>query len=446
MTYSRWQGPDRPVSNGSPVARSCLRSDLNAPTAARSALEVLRGDLDDNVLLRAQILVSELVGNAVKHGDGNEVRLDIWRTDETVAVVVSDDGPGFVASTRSGPIAEMGGGFGLPLVDALATAWGNGTGADAWVWFELAPQIASRSRRARLSPGDELLDIRMALESLKTHALIALDHAGRITNWGGGPEALTGFAAEQMLGCHVADLFVPASKTVFARDRETAEAEGWSRSQRWVRRSDETQFWADVELAPIRDRSSRQLGLSMLISDLTAHKRELDTREYVIAGLREQALTDEVTALPNRRHWMQVLGREMARARRRSLPLAVVMIDLNGFKAYNDAHGHPDGDELLRTVAREWATAIRSSDFLARYGGDEFAVILPDCAPDLAREVVRRIQAATPPVIGAAAGIAHAHDTDTAESIVDRADEALYEAKRSGVSVSIARSASGEAA
>ena len=143
---------------------------------------------------------------------------------------------------------------------------------------------------------------------------------------------------------------------------------------------------------------------------------------------------------------MQVLGREMARSRRQSLPLAVVMLDLNGFKAYNDTHGHPAGDDLLRTVAREWANAIRSSDLLARYGGDEFAVTLPDCSPDLAREVVQRMEAATPPVIGAAAGIAHAEDADTPESIVERADDALYEAKRRRLSLFIATSPSGEAA
>lgn len=437
MTYPRWQGPDRPTSNRSPVAQSRLESNPEAPAAARTSLDHLRGDLDDDVFHRAELLTTEVVANAVKHGGGDEIRLDVWRTDETVSVVVSDDGPGFLA---------VGGGSGLPLVDTLATAWGNGIGADAWVWFEVAPQLASKPAATPMPPGNELLDIRMALESLQNHALIALDNTGRITNWGGGPQRLTGLAAEQMLGRHVCELFVPASKTAFARDRETAEAQGWFRSQRWVRRSDNTQLWADVELAPIHGRSPRQLGLSMLISDLTAHKRELDSREHVIVGLREQALTDEVTALPNRRHWIQVLRREIARSTRQGLPLAVVMLDLNGFKAYNDTHGHPAGDDLLRAVAREWANAIRSSDLLARYGGDEFAVILPDCPPDLAREVVQRIEANTPSVIRAAAGIAHADDTDSAESIVERADAALYEAKRGGLSVSVARSLSGEAA
>jgi diguanylate cyclase (GGDEF)-like protein/PAS domain S-box-containing protein len=440
MHYSRWVGPDRPFSNGSAVARSRLQPDVDAPAAARTALEPLHGEIDDDVFERAELLTSETVANAVKYGGGGEVRLDVWRTDDSVSVVVSDDGPGFLAVARDGAIAEMDGGFGLPLIDTLATAWGNGKGVDAWVWFEVAPIIASGPPVERASRGDELLDIRMAVESLKSHALVALDNTGRITNWGAGPEALTGFPTAQMLGRHVSQLFLPASKTAFARDRETAEAEGWFRAERWVRRSGRTELWAGVELAPIRDRSSRQLGLSLLISDLTAHKRELDTREHLILGLREQALTDEVTGLPNRRHWMQVLRREMARSRRQSLPLAVVMLDLNGFKEYNDSHGHPAGDSLLRAVARQWAEAIRSSDLLARYGGDEFSVTLPDCPPDLAREVVERIESATPAGIGAAAGIEHAQGADTADTIVKRADEALYDAKRRGVSISTADS------
>jgi anti-sigma regulatory factor (Ser/Thr protein kinase) len=160
MSYSRWQGPDRPVSNGSVVARSRLQPDVDAPTAARTALESLHGEIDDDVFERARLLTSEVVTNAVKYGGGNEVRLEIWQTDETLSVIVSDDGPGFLAVAREGTIAELDGGFGLPLIDTLATAWGNGKGADAWVWFEVAPRIASRCAAPRAIRGNGLLDIR----------------------------------------------------------------------------------------------------------------------------------------------------------------------------------------------------------------------------------------------------------------------------------------------
>src|SRR3954447_8847961 len=387
MNYARWLGPDRPLSNGSVVTRLRLESNDDAPQAARAALAAHRGQVEDDVFERAELLASEIVTNAAKFGGGGDIRLEIWRTGGTVALIASDDGPGFVPSARDGNIAEMDGGFALPLIDTLSTAWGNGTGADSWVWVEVSPRITAVTQ-SRGSDADELLDIRMAVESIWNHALIALDNAGTVTDWGAGPAVLTGFSAEQMLGRPVSDLFVPASKSAFSRDRELAEAMGWQRSARWIRRSDQTQFWADVDLAPIRDHSLHQRGLSILISDLTAQQREAAAREHVIVDLRKQALTDEVTGLANRPQWMQVLRRELARSRRQEAPLAIAVLELDQFEAYSDAHGRPAGDDLLRAVACSWTEAIRPSDVLARYGGDEFAITLPDCPPEVARDVI----------------------------------------------------------
>jgi diguanylate cyclase (GGDEF)-like protein len=106
------------------------------------------------------------------------------------------------------------------------------------------------------------------------------------------------------------------------------------------------------------------------------------------------------------------------------------MLDLDDFKAFNDAHGHPSGDELLRGVTREWSAALRGSDLLGRLGGDEFAVTLPDCSPELALAVIGRIQESTRAVIGSSAGIASSQTADTAEELLARADGALYSAKR----------------
>jgi len=141
MTYTRWQGPDRPLSKGVVVTRLRLEADKDAPARARAALAPLRRHLAEDVFERAELLASEVVTNAVRYSGGDEVRLDIWRTAGSVAVVASDDGPGFEPRPRRMTDPDREGGFGLPLLDTLSEAWGSGTDADSWVWFECRPRL-----------------------------------------------------------------------------------------------------------------------------------------------------------------------------------------------------------------------------------------------------------------------------------------------------------------
>jgi diguanylate cyclase (GGDEF)-like protein/PAS domain S-box-containing protein len=342
-------------------------------------------------------------------------------------------------------MGDHNGGFGLPLLDTLSEAWGSGRAADAWVWFEVLPRIVIRPDRAP-TQGDEaghdqLLDVRMLVDSVREHALLALDPAGNVTNWGTVAEEMTGYSAPEFLGRPVFDLFVPPSARAFERDCAAAGTEGWHEVERWLKRKDGTQFWADVALAPIVDRSGTLRGLSALISDATERKQTESERERLIADLRDLAMTDELTGLPNRRRWDDELNRDLARSRRHDTPLAVAMLDLNDFKAFNDTQGHPAGDLILQGVAREWSEAVRATDMLARYGGDEFAITLPDCPPALALTVIGRVQAATPNGIASSAGIASSDGVETADQLVARADAALYDAKRNGESVAVATNA-----
>jgi anti-sigma regulatory factor (Ser/Thr protein kinase) len=136
----RWQGPARPVSNGAKALRLALISNEDAPGHARAAFAPLRGHADEDVLERAQLLTSELVTNSVQHAGGAEVRVDIWPTDGSLAVVVTDDGSGFTPVAQPTTIAGSDGGFGLPLVDTISEAWGSGYDGEAWVWFEVSPR------------------------------------------------------------------------------------------------------------------------------------------------------------------------------------------------------------------------------------------------------------------------------------------------------------------
>jgi diguanylate cyclase (GGDEF)-like protein len=148
--------------------------------------------------------------------------------------------------------------------------------------------------------------------------------------------------------------------------------------------------------------------------------------------LQRSARTDALTGLPNRGAFEDSLRREMSRAQRLSTPLTVALLDLDGFKQLNDTAGHAAGDAALRAAADAWTHALRSIDVLARYGGDEFAVLLPNCDLAQAEEVLDRMRASTPTGLGASIGVTEWHSRETPEELVGRADTALYASKRAG--------------
>lgn len=155
-------------------------------------------------------------------------------------------------------------------------------------------------------------------------------------------------------------------------------------------------------------------------------------RRRMLESAAAIALTDPLTGLANRRAWEEELRREVARARRNSHRLALVMLDLDHFKQLNDTQGHQAGDTVLAEAAASWRTAVRTTDFLARYGGDEFAMLLPDCPDEYGQTVLERIRTAIPPGCSCSAGIAYWDGRESAEDLLARADAALYEAKRAG--------------
>jgi diguanylate cyclase (GGDEF)-like protein len=148
--------------------------------------------------------------------------------------------------------------------------------------------------------------------------------------------------------------------------------------------------------------------------------------------LARQAETDPLTGVANRRGLARALERDLAAARRTKRHLAVAMLDLDHFKAFNDTHGHPTGDLLLRNGVRAWREQLRAGDLLARYGGEEFVVVLPEVGDAVAAvRAIERVRVATPGVT-ASAGIALWDGREPAAHLIRRADGALYEAKRSG--------------
>ncbi|GIF06890.1 GGDEF domain-containing protein [Actinoplanes siamensis] len=147
---------------------------------------------------------------------------------------------------------------------------------------------------------------------------------------------------------------------------------------------------------------------------------------------RELAVTDELTGLPNRRAWNTELPRALERVRRGNRALTVAVIDVDHFKRFNDAYGHPAGDRLLKEAAAAWQEQVRTVDHLARYGGEEFVLLLPEATAEQAREIVDRMRLATPLGQTFSAGIAEWDGAETSDELTARADGALYEAKKAG--------------
>lgn len=164
----------------------------------------------------------------------------------------------------------------------------------------------------------------------------------------------------------------------------------------------------------------------------------LEGERRVVRGLREDANTDALTGLGNRRAFQQAIEGMLMQRRESDSDFALLMIDIDHFKRYNDSHGHPAGDEVLRLVGVALGAALRPGDVAARFGGEEFAVLLPGIGGALALKVAERIRrdlerTAWPhEAVTVSIGAAQATHGEEPAHLVARADAALYRAKREG--------------
>jgi diguanylate cyclase (GGDEF)-like protein len=197
----------------------------------------------------------------------------------------------------------------------------------------------------------------------------------------------------------------------------------------------------EVETLPLfsvpANPGSRRVGRAVILADVSAQVR---LREE----LRSRAETDPLTGAANRRRFHQALEIECLRFGRNRLPLSVLMIDLDSFKDVNDRYGHPVGDTVLRTVAQLLLLSLRKTDLLSRYGGEEFAVLLPETPLTGAMVIAERIRQTIrqKPIVAdgcllevsISVGVAsHVEDSEASpEVLLKKADLALYRSKALG--------------
>lgn len=299
------------------------------------------------------------------------------------------------------------------------------------VWYGFISDITERKKN----------ELRQQLAaSVFTHAhegITITDAAGTIVEVNDTFTRITGYSREEALGQNPRILKSGRHEPEFYAGlwRDLVGNGKWA-GEIWNRHKNGEIYAALLTISAVRDSDDNTQNYVALITDITQMKAQEQRLIYM-------AHYDALTGLPNRTLLTDRLQQAMAQSQRRKQSLAVAYLDLDGFKAINDEHGHDVGDEFLVTISERMKTALREVDTLARLGGDEFVAVLSDlerpqdCNPVLERLL---LTASEPVVLGdavmqvsASIGVAiYPQDGETVDQLLRCADQAMYAAKQAG--------------
>jgi diguanylate cyclase (GGDEF)-like protein/PAS domain S-box-containing protein len=328
------------------------------------------------------------------------------------------------------------------LNERLETTVGERTREIARKALQLERALAQEQTTQQLLQ-ERAAELRAILDNAHD-AFIALDPGGAVREWNRQAELLLGWKRTEVIGQPLAAMMLPPLlRRAYERDMRLLADSGDGAASVPSRRVELTlhnrngqELPVEVSLAYV-PRSSGHLFIAFL--------HDISERKSLFASMEAMALRDTLTGLCNRRALMQALPEALQRANRARQSCAVFFLDLDRFKQVNDRYGHEEGDELLRQFADRLRGTVRKTDTVGRLAGDEFIVILEMLASDAAAdEAAEKLQQAllqpftlktTSVTLSASIGIAihHPDDPQDVETLLGRADRAMYRHKQQGI-------------
>lgn len=282
--------------------------------------------------------------------------------------------------------------------------------------------------------------------------IVMTDIAGRITWANKAFEKVSGYNLAEVRGEKPGDLLQgPGTdeQTVAYMHDCLSRGEGFTCEVLNYAKSGQP-YWLRISCQPEVDNEGNLSGFTAIQTDVTEEKQirlnlehEVEARKRLEDKLRYLATHDELSGLPNRRHFMNEAGQEVKRARRYKRELSLLVIDFDLFKPINDQHGHAIGDEVIQAFAERCQSVLRESDTPARIGGEEFAVLLPETSYKTAVETAERLRSLIgDTAIDTEAGAieltlsigvaAYGEERQSIEAMIQAADSRLYQAKHNG--------------
>jgi diguanylate cyclase (GGDEF)-like protein/PAS domain S-box-containing protein len=315
-------------------------------------------------------------------------------------------------------------------------------------------------RRATKALNDALEQLHLQIEALNAaaNAVVISDREGRCIWVNPAFTSITGYSSEEIVGEKLSKLKSGVQDEAFYRDLWQTIMDGKIWNGEIINKNKQGQLYTEeMTIAPVRNKRGEITHFIAIKQDISERKRnnvdlieanrllkfQMEEIQCLQEELREQAIRDPLTNLYNRRFLDETLERELAHARREEKTICIAMIDVDNFKGFNDRYGHKAGDLILKSLGDILLANTRRSDVGCRYGGEEFAVVMPDANLSDARKRAQQwrkafqlsqnsfngqeLQATVS--IGVASFPEHGENGD---AVLNAADKALYESKRRG--------------